>query len=436
MAISEEERKKLIAEEHAKMRGMITEELEKQVKGISDTIEKNHTDLTKQTVDGLEAIKAESKASLEALSSKGDGKPLGVIDEETGDPACGYKYMSEIFLDQKTGAESGVKPERLKKYEKMVVEKRAEMRAAGTGFEANDSQYGGYTLLPETFRAKVWERVLEIADVVSEIFVMPVSTTSLRIPAMGGYDRSGGLLYGGVRFYTEGENDSTTATRPAFEQIDFDMQLHMAETNISDKMMRFSPVTLDAFVQKIFSEALAFRLTNMIFNGNGNSEFQGVYGAGCTLSQAIESGQDADSVWFENITKMKSRIWRGSEARWYYNADCLPQLESMTLAVGAGGSVMPMDQVMRYPHTETEHCRAIGDVGDISLNNFSQYGAIVPAAQGMKPTFDSSIHFRFDVAQTTLRFMFYADGKPLWRTYETPLYGATTRSPFVNLAAR
>ena len=167
----------------------------------------------------------------------------------------------------------------------------------------------------------------------------------------------------------------------------------------------------------------------------GAGQPAGIIGHPATVSQAAEDGQTAATVVFENIANMDARIYRETNAEWYFNRTVKPQLRTMSLAVGDGGSVLNWKEELDHPYNINEHCPAKGTVGDIFLGDFSQYGVSLPAGQGNGPAFQTSIHFKFDYAQTSFRFMWYMDGHPLWRTVETPRNGDTI-SPFVTLATR
>ena len=89
--------------------------------------------------------------------------------------------------------------------------------------------------------------------------------------------------------------------------------------------------------------------------------------------------------------------------------------------------------MLGYPVEFIEQAETLGDAGDIWLCDWSQYvcvdyGDINEA---------SSIHFKFDYAQTTFRFVYYFDGQPRMVSAITPFKGSSnTVSPFVRIAAR
>ena len=198
-------------------------------------------------------------------------------------------------------------------------------------------------------------------------------------------------------------------------------------------MMRFSPITMETFIREKFAAALAWRIEYLFINGNGAEQPQGVIGAGCTKTAAAESGQGAATFVMENIAEMDIHMWRDANAEWYYNREVRKELRLMALAIGTGGSRINWKEELVYPSFANEHCQALGTEGDVILADWSQYGVILPQGQNQTPIFDTSIHFHFDVAQTDFRFIYYVDGKPMWRDHETPRHGSYEPTPFVTL---
>jgi len=224
--------------------------------------------------------------------------------------------------------------------------------------------------------------------------------------------------------------------RPKFEQIGFDLDMQGAMTHVSDKMMRFSPITLGAFIQQRFSEALAWRIEYLLINGTGAGQPKGILNEGSVVEEPKETGQAASTVKYENIINMKAHMWRPNNAEWYYNHEIGPQLAKLEFIVGTGGDRIRKEDALEYTAFMNEHCQALGTAGDILLTDWSQYGVALPQGQAQRPTFDTSIHFKFDYAQTSFRMLWYMDAHSMWRTYDTPRHGSNYLTPIVTLAAR
>jgi HK97 family phage major capsid protein len=179
--------------------------------------------------------------------------------------------------------------------------------------------------------------------------------------------------------------------------------------------------------------------------GTGVGQPQGAFNSDACVSQAKESGQAAETIEAENIMKMYSRIYspRKAKGAWYYNAECLPQLLTLELTVGTGGQALyipagglaslPNNTIFGRPAYETEHCEALGTVGDIVFGNFSDY-LVVLRSRSAKTAM--SVHLRFQYDETAFRSTFSIDGRPWWDKALTPRKGSSTLSPWVKLATR
>jgi HK97 family phage major capsid protein len=98
-----------------------------------------------------------------------------------------------------------------------------------------------------------------------------------------------------------------------------------------------------------------------------------------------------------------------------------------------GLSASPFATILGRPAIPHLACKAIGDVGDISFVDLSQYVTAVKTG-GVKS--DVSMHLWFDQALTAFRFMMRVDGRPWLSQAISPPNGSSTLSPFITLAAR
>jgi len=132
------------------------------------------------------------------------------------------------------------------------------------------------------------------------------------------------------------------------------------------------------------------------------------------------------------------------KAEWFINQECLPQLQTMSVAVGTAGgqlvymppgglSATPYGTLLGRPVNVIETASGLGDLGDIILADFSEYLVISKAM-----TSASSMHVRFIYDEMTYRWTWPIIGKPKLASAITPYKAttATTLSPFVILQAR
>ena len=131
-----------------------------------------------------------------------------------------------------------------------------------------------------------------------------------------------------------------------------------------------------------------------------------------------------------------------ANAIWYVNRDILPQLLTMSLAVGTGGVPVympasgaadrPYSTLLGKPMLFIEQAETLGTVGDIILADLNEYMLINKGA--IKSA--SSIHVRFLYDEMTFRWTYRLDGQPIRNAALTPYKGSNTRSPFITLATR
>jgi HK97 family phage major capsid protein len=201
---------------------------------------------------------------------------------------------------------------------------------------------------------------------------------------------------------------------------------------------------LSAVASDGFSEALDLELEDVIINGTGAGQPLGIMKSPSLVTCAIETGQLADTVVAENIIKMWALLYSRSmpNAAWFISQSVLPQLMTMGVTVGVGGTPMwmppsglagaPYGSLMGRPIYAIESCAKLGDLGDILLADLSQYIMIDKGG----PQFASSIHLSSTTDQTCFRAVYRCDGQPAWNTTLTPKDGSSATSPFVTLAAR
>jgi len=252
---------------------------------------------------------------------------------------------------------------------------------------------------------------------------------------------------GGMISYWVGEAGQGTATKPKFREIDLTLKKLMALCYATDENLSDS-VQLESVLRNGFNSEFGFKLDDALINGNGASEPLGILAADSLVSVAAESGQKAATIVAENVIKMYSRMFAASlsNAIWLINQNTLPQLLTMSIAVGTGGVPVylppgntlinaPGGALMGRPVYPIEQCATVGTVGDIIFADFTN-GYVIAEKGGLKT--DVSIHLRFDYDESVFRFILRADGQPIRKTALTPYKGGatSTQNHFIALATR
>lgn len=318
----------------------------------------------------------------------------------------------------------------------------AELRASGLseGVPSDGGYFVTQDIANELIKA-TWE-VGQVANKCRK-FGLSSSANSIKIPAIAEAARADGSRRGGVRGYWANEAATVTATDPKFAQAELTLNKLFCLGYMTDELIQDAGA-LQTMLMEFFAEEIAFKLDDAIINGDGVGKPMGIMNAPCLVTVAKENNQAADTVVFQNVLKMWSRLHAPSRgnAVWFINQDVEPQLYQMSLAVGTGGVpvYLPANGIAgsQYstlfgrPVIPIEQCDTVGDLGDIILADMSQY--YIADKGGVQSA--SSIHVKFIYDETAFRMTYRVDGQPSWGSVITPFKSSNTLSPFVTLAAR
>ena len=318
------------------------------------------------------------------------------------------------------------------------------IQAAASGLNEGVPSEGGF-LVQQDFAAAMLEAAYQTGILASRCRSIPLSASSngVKIPGIDEKSRADGSRYGGIRAYWEGEADTITATKPKFRLLDLKLRKLTGACYLTDELIQ-DTVALAAWVSEAFAGEFGFKLDDAIVNGTGAGQPLGFMNAPALIVVAKENGQAADSIEAKNIVKMWSRVPARNRANavWMINQDIEPELYLLSLPVGTGGVpvYMPANGLAGQPYSTlfgrpvipAEQAATLGDQGDISVVDLSQY--LLTDKRQMEAA--QSIHVRFLEDEQVLRFIYRVDGQPAWSSAITPYKGSNTISPFVTLAAR
>lgn len=318
-----------------------------------------------------------------------------------------------------------------------LIEERA-VSGASEGIPSD----GGY-LVGTDFAAQIWQRANEAAVLSPRCWHVPISSNSnsFVMNIVDESSRATGSRWGGVQIYRRPEAGTATAKKVKFGQISLKLK-KLIGTAYSTDELEADAAALGAVMMRAFAEEFAFVIDDEIVRGDGASQMLGFTAAPCFVSVAAETGQDADTILFENLVKMYARFY-GSNGVWVANRDVFPQLATLSLAVGTGGlpvylppggaSAAPYGTIFGMPVLFIEQAASLGDANDICLVDLSQY--LIIDKGGLNSA--ASMHVKFVEDEMCYRWTFRNDGRPVWKSALTPYKGASnTRSPFIGLAER
>lgn len=300
---------------------------------------------------------------------------------------------------------------------------------------------GGY-LIPETMRAELLRVALETAVVRPRARVIPMDTLRVGFPSIDGTSNTSSVYGGLVGYWTE-EAAALINTSPSFARTILEAKKLTIYTEVPNELQADSAQSFDALIAQMFPEALAWYEDAAFLSGTGVGEPLGALSAHPALIGATaEAGQAATTILWENIVRMYSRMLPASLGRavWIASIDTFPQLATMALGVGTGGSAIwlgtgtdgPPVTILGRPVIFTEKTSQLGTQGDLSFVDFGHY--LIGDRQTM--TAMSSPHYKFGNDVTAYRVISRVDGRPWLQSAITPKNGGPSLSPFVQLATR
>ena len=208
---------------------------------------------------------------------------------------------------------------------------------------------GGF-LIPETLRSELLRVSLEKALVRAG----PASSRWRRSPSPSRWidtTSNASNIYGGVTAYWTEEAASLTDSSPTFGRVKLEAKKLTAYSEIPNELFADSIISLEMFINEIFPEAIAWFEDLAFIGGSGVGEPLGFLNASATVTVPKESGQPATSIVWENIVKMYARMLPSSldSAVWVAHIDTFPELATMALSVGTGGSAIWLNNGVQGP---------------------------------------------------------------------------------------
>lgn len=326
----------------------------------------------------------------------------------------------------------------------LALEEEAKVNAAAAGGAAAVGSDGGY-LIQADFSEEIMRNAFETGQILSRCRKATVSQNSdkLVLPYIDETSRANGSRGGGVQTYWANEADAATAKKPKIGKLEVPLHKVIGLAYMTKELMTDAPA-MDTIYRQTFEDEIKFVVEDAILNGNGVGQPLGILNHDALVSVAKETGQSANTIVQENISKMwsRSRAVNRNNAVWLYNQEIEPQLDQLNVNIGTGGQLVympsggltdaPTPRLKGRPMIATEYSAALGTVGDLTLADLMEY---LVAEKGQIRV-DVSEHVNFTSDEICMRFVFRVGGQPLTRKVLTPYKGANTLSPYVALATR
>lgn len=427
-----------------------------QVDAVSDTADETGASQPDQPTETHHEVKKMTPEEIQALIDATTAKAIEGVTKAYDDRLKAEPPINPVTVATTQPATVKDKPEAFKSLGEQLdairrastpgyhTDRRLTDIKAISGMSETVPEDGGY-LVQTDFATELLKITHDTGLLTSRVRHIPVGANAngLTINAVAETSRATGSRWGGVQVYWREEAGTVTAKAPTFRRMKLQLNSLMGLCYATDEVLA-DATALGAVIQQAFAEEFAFVLDDAVIRGSGNGQPLGILNSGAFISVAKEANQVADTVVYENVLKMWSRLWSRSRntSAWFIHQDVLPQLAQMAMSVGVGGVPVYMpatgvagsmySTLFGRPVIEIEHADTVGDQGDIMLLDLSQYLMIdkggMDAAQ--------SIHVRFIYGENTFRFMLRTDGQPIWNSPLTLFNSSTTVSPFVLLDAR
>lgn len=325
-----------------------------------------------------------------------------------------------------------------------MVTKLKQIQEFQNSFSSEEPGAGGF-LVPEIMRSELLQLALEESIVRSRATVIPMNTLRVPIPTVDDTSHVSSV-FGGVTFYWTEEAAQLTESQAKFGRVTLDAKKLTGFFKVPAELLDDAPA-FGAWFDTRVPMGLAWAEDVAFLTETGAGTPQGIITSPAYVNVSKESGQAANTILWENITKMYARMLPTSikNAVWICSIDTFPELATMALSVGTGGgpvwiggwsqpgSEMPPMTILGRPVIFTEKTSALGTAGDISFVDLSYY--LIGDRQQVRV--DASEHFLFQNNQVAYRIIERVDGRPWIQTPLTPHNGSSnTLSPYVGLATR
>ncbi len=316
---------------------------------------------------------------------------------------------------------------------------------AATGLNETVPSDGGF-LVQKDHQTELLQEVFETGILASKVRRRIQISGSSNGTTINGIDETSraSSRAGGIIAYWADEAAEKTASKPKFRQIDLKLKKLIALCYATDESLSDASV-LESTIRTEFPKEMGFQVDSAIYSGTGAGSPLGFMNSGSLVTVSKEAGQGAATIMTENIVKMFARRFASQTANylWLYNQDIEPQLLTLNMQVGLGGTPVymppggladaPYGRILGRPALACEHSETLGTTGDIALVNIAD-GYVTAEKGGIKT--DVSIHVRFIYDESVFRFVFRLDGQPIRATALTPHKGSNTQSHFIVLETR
>jgi HK97 family phage major capsid protein len=306
------------------------------------------------------------------------------------------------------------------------------LRPSASSMIEHDGPAGGYAVPAPLFGSWL-DASLESEIVRPRATTWGMTSKTLDVPAFNDLDRSSGDVAGLELAFTP-ETGTLTPQVAKLRAVHLTANKAALYVECSNELLNDAPMFAQNLGEAI-TRALSFGLDREFLFGTGAGAPLGALNAPCTVAV---NRTTPNTVKYADLLAMFARLAASSVSKsvWIAHPSTIPQLGALSLAVGTGGSAIPvMSQtdgsftILSRPVIFSEKMKALGTKADVALCDFSYYtiGLRQDAA------LERSGHVGFARDVETFRLITRIDGQPTLSGPITPVNGSDTLSPFVVL---
>lgn len=308
---------------------------------------------------------------------------------------------------------------------------------------ADDVSKGG-ALVPEEYRAQIMQLMVPYQTIRPRAMVIPMGSSTIKLPAVRETDRRNRTRFGGVRAYWTRAGAQLNRSEPAFKQVTLTAKGLKLFTEIESELMQDAAVSLGSMIARMMAEAAAWEEEYTFFQGDGAGEPLGILNSDVMIT--VAEGGDAAAIDAEDIAAMESRLLVGSDMNSAYWIHPSARRRFITMT---NDSVQFMQEslTMRPPMTllgkpiyVNEFVGRDTQANQAVLADFSKY----LIGDRMAFSLGQSTDFLYDTDEIAVRGVCRIDGAP-WMDSPVHPFGARpdtdansdndTLGPFVALGA-
>jgi len=286
---------------------------------------------------------------------------------------------------------------------------------------------------------------LEGAVVRPKAQVVPLTTGKMKWPVVD-FTTEVGEVFGGIVMSWLDEGQTIPETSGSFAALELIAHKLGGLASLPNELIR-DAAALEAWVRQALPAAIRHFEDIAFLKGNGVKKPLGALHPDnpALIVVGDESGQSTPSITWINVLAMLARLLPDSyaNAEWIVTPDALPEIMTMALPVGTGGSAvmvgegkgadaLPMSMLGIPLRWSRKAPAVLGTQGDISLCDNSKY--VIGDTLAM--TLDTSEHSSFRSDKTDFRVITRVDGQPGMIAPLTPENNGPSLSAWVQLETR